>query len=91
MATLPPISATPGMLHPGSSVLGGSDVMAAEMEKVVDLIVGCEEAQSLAGRFELLHLPLSSSRRLVRILRSVVQSLVLPMLDAGMISLFAAP
>jgi hypothetical protein len=64
-------------------------VIAAE--QVVDLIVGCEKALGLAGRFELLHLPLSSSRRLVRILRSVVQSLVLPMLDAGMISLFAAP
>jgi len=56
-------------------------VIAAE--QVVDLIVGCEKALGLAGRFELLHLPLSSSRRLVRILRSVVQSLVLAMLDAG--------
>ena len=27
-------------LGPGSSVLGGSDVIAAEMEEVVDLIVG---------------------------------------------------
>jgi hypothetical protein len=27
-------------LRPGSSVLGGSDVIAAEMEEVVDLIVG---------------------------------------------------
>src|SRR6266481_8188931 len=53
------------------------------MKQVVDLIVGCEEALSLAGRFELLHLPLSSARRLVRILRSVVQSLVLAMLNAG--------
>ena len=37
----------------------------------------------MAGRFELLHLPLSSARRLVRILRSVVQPLVLAMLNAG--------
>jgi hypothetical protein len=35
-------------LHPGSSVFGGSDVIATEMEKVVDLIVGCEETLSLA-------------------------------------------
>jgi hypothetical protein len=27
-------------LGPGSSALGGSDVIAAEMEEVVDLIVG---------------------------------------------------
>jgi hypothetical protein len=31
----------------------------------------------------LLHLPLSSARRLVRIVRSVIVSLVLAMLDAG--------
>jgi hypothetical protein len=37
-------------------------VTAAEMEQVVDLIVGCEEALGLTGRFELLHLP---SRRRV--------------------------
>jgi len=37
----------------------------------------------LAGRFELLHLPFSATRRLVRILRSVVQSLVLAMLNVG--------
>jgi hypothetical protein len=37
----------------------------------------------LASRFELLHLPLSPARRLVRILRSVVQSFVLAMLDTG--------
>jgi hypothetical protein len=28
------------IFHPGSPVLGGSDMIAAEMEKVVDLIVG---------------------------------------------------
>src|ERR1700720_2567895 len=36
----------------------------------------------LSGRFELLHLPLSAARWLVRILRSVVQPLVLAMLNA---------
>src|SRR5437868_1435432 len=50
-------------LGPGSSDLRGSDMIAAEMEEVVDLIVGGEKALRLAGRFELLHLPLSSARR----------------------------
>jgi hypothetical protein len=40
-------------------VLGGRNVIAAEVEQVVDLIVGREEALRLAGRFELFHLPLS--------------------------------
>jgi hypothetical protein len=44
--------------------------------------VGGEEPLRLAGRFELLHLPLSSARRLVRVFRSVVEPLVLAMLDA---------
>ena len=61
----------PECLHPGTSVFGGSDVIATEMEKVVDLIVSCDETLSLAGRFELLHLPLSSSRRLVGIFHQI--------------------
>ena len=55
-------------------MLGGSDMITAKMEQVVDLIVGGEEPLRLAGRFELLHLSLSSARRLVRVFRSVVQS-----------------
>jgi hypothetical protein len=47
-------------------VLGDSDVIAAGMKEIVDLIVGGEELLRLAGRFELLHLPLSSARQLVR-------------------------
>jgi hypothetical protein len=39
-------------------------VIAAEVEQVVDLIVGREEALRLTGRFELFHLPLSSACRL---------------------------
>jgi len=58
-------------------------MIAAEMEEVVDLIVGGEEPLRLAGRFELLHLPLSAARRLVRVFRSVVEPLVLAMLNAG--------
>src|ERR1700741_1415649 len=68
---------------PGCSVLDGSAMIAAEMEEVVDLIVGGEEPLRLAGRFELLHLALSSARRLMRVFRSVVQPLVLALLDAG--------
>jgi hypothetical protein len=52
-------------LGPGSSVLSGSDMITAEVEQVIDLIVGGEEALRLAGRFKLLHLPLSSACRLV--------------------------
>ena len=63
-------------------MLDGSAMIAAEMEEVVDLIVGGEEPLRLAGRFELLHLPLSAARWLVRILRSVVQPLLLAMLNA---------
>ena len=70
-------------LGPGNSLLGGSEVIAAKVEEVIDLIVGREEALRLTGRFELLHLPLSSACRLVRILRSVIESLVLAMLNAG--------
>src|SRR5215469_5850646 len=51
--------------------------------RFIDLIVGGEEPLRLAGRFELLHLPLSSARRLVRVYRSVVEPLVLAMLNAG--------
>src|SRR3712207_4080125 len=47
------------------SVLGGGDVIAAEMKEVVDLVVGGEESLRLAGRLEPLHLPFSSSCRLV--------------------------
>jgi len=57
--------------------------MAAEGKKVVDPVMGGEEALSVPGRLEALHLPLSPSRRLVRVLGPVVQSLVLPVLDAG--------
>ena len=64
-------------------MLCGSDVIAAEVEEVIDLIVGREQALRLTGRFELLHLPLSSACRLVRILRSIVEALVLAMLNAG--------
>ena len=59
--------------RPRGAVLAGGDVVAAEMEKVVDLVVGGEETLRLAGRLEALHLAFSSSRRLVRVLGSVVE------------------
>jgi hypothetical protein len=36
-------------LSPGGSILGGGHLMAAELEKVVDPVVGGEEAWCLAG------------------------------------------
>jgi hypothetical protein len=53
------------------------------MEKVADLVVGGEETLCLPGRLEVLHLPLSSSRGLVRILDPVVETFVPAVLDAG--------
>ena len=64
--------------------------MTAQLEVVVDSAVGCEETLGVAGRFEPLHLPFSSSRRLVRYFGTVVEVAALPMLDAGRISRFAA-
>src|SRR5215204_5114716 len=67
----------PGLegLGPGGSILAGGAVIAAEVEEDVDPIVGGEEALSLAGRLEALHLPLSSSRRLMGVFRPVVEML----------------
>src|SRR4051812_23402741 len=67
----------PGLegLGSGCSILAGGAVIAAEVEEVADLVVGGEEALSLAGRLEALHLPLPSSGRLMRILRPVIEML----------------
>jgi len=70
-------------LDPGGSILGGWNFVAAEPEKVVDPVVGGQEALCLAGPLEPLHLPFSSSRGLVRVLRPVVEAFVLPVLDRG--------
>jgi hypothetical protein len=50
---------------PRGPILGGGEVIAAEMEEVVDLVMSREEPLRLAGRFEPLHLPFSPPRRLV--------------------------
>src|SRR6185369_779724 len=61
----------PGLegLGPGGSILVGRDVIAAEVEQVVDLIVSGEKALGLARRLEPLHLPFSPSRRLMGVFR----------------------
>ena len=50
---------------PIGAVVGGGHAVAGQEEKVVDLVVGGEEALGMPGRLEPLHLPFSSSRRLV--------------------------
>src|SRR5687768_1567503 len=52
-------------LRADASVLGGGDVIAAEMKEVVDLVMSREEPLRLTGRLEPLHLPFSPPRRLV--------------------------
>src|SRR3954449_5029839 len=75
----------PGLkgLGPGGPALGGRAVIAAEVEEIVDPVMGGEEALGLARRLEPFHLPLASSGWLVRILGSVIQALVPPVLDRG--------
>jgi hypothetical protein len=71
-------------------MLGGGEVIAAEIKEVVNLIVGREEAIGLAGRFELI----CRSRRRVgwcefsaRLFNPLCWRCSMP----GMVSLFAAP
>lgn len=54
---------------------------AGKMEEIGELIVNGQEALRLSRRFEPLHDPLSSPRRLMRIFRSVIQAFVLAILD----------
>src|SRR3954469_18172986 len=53
------------------------------MKEVVDLVVGGKETLCLPRRLEALHLSFASSGRLVRILGSVIQALVLPVFEVG--------
>jgi len=68
---------------PDGSILTGGQAVAAARKEVVDPVVGGEKALSVPRRLETLHLPLSPSGGLVRVLCSIVQPLVLPVLDAG--------
>ena len=58
----------------------GQEVMA-ELEVVVNLAVAGEEPLGVPRRLEALHLPFSSSCRLVRDLGSVVEIAALPVID----------
>src|SRR5689334_2860084 len=67
---------------PLGTVLGCRHQVAGHEEEVVDLVVGGREALSVPGRLEPLHLPFSSSGRLVRVLCPVVEPLVLAVLNS---------
>ena len=54
---------------------------AGQMKEIGELIVNGQEPLRLSRRFEPLHDPLPSPRRLMRIFRPVVQAFVLAMLD----------
>jgi putative DNA-invertase from lambdoid prophage Rac len=61
-----------GRLCPSGSIWDSGEMIAAEVEEVVDPLVGGEETLGLARRLEPLHLSLAPAGRLVGILRSVV-------------------
>jgi hypothetical protein len=65
----------------GGTVLGGGQAMATKLKMVVDPAVGVEKTLPMASGLEPLHLPLSSSRRLVRYFGPVVEVATLSMLD----------
>ena len=67
--------------RPCGTIVAGGDVVPAKMKEVVDPVVGGKEALRLAGRLEPLHPSFSSSCRLMRVLSTVVQPLVLAVLD----------
>ena len=50
---------------PLGAVVGCRHEVAGQEEEVIDLVVGRQEALSVSGRLEPLHLPFSSSGRLV--------------------------
>ena len=61
----------------------GGKLVSTRMEVTVDEGVSGEEVLGLRGRFEPLHLTLSSSRRSMRVLGPIVQIAALSLLDAG--------
>jgi hypothetical protein len=61
----------------------GYKLMSTWMEVAVYEGMGGEEVLRLFGRFEALHLPLSPSRRPMRVLGPIVQISALSVLDAG--------
>jgi hypothetical protein len=70
-------------LTEGGAKLRGGVLLWAAGEHVGDLIMDGKKPLHLPGRLEPLHDPLSSSRRLMGILRPVVEAFVLSVRDAG--------
>jgi hypothetical protein len=62
---------------------GGGVLTRTAGENVGDLIMGRQKPLHLPRRLEALHHPLPSSGRLAGILRSIIEALVLAVLDAG--------
>jgi len=60
---------------------GGRGFWIRNVEEVCDLIVNGQEPLPPPGGLEALHAPLPSPRQLMRILRPIVQSLMLAMFD----------
>jgi hypothetical protein len=61
----------------------GGVLARAAGENVGDLIMGRQKPLHLPRQLEALHDPLSSPRRLMGIFRSIIEPLVLAVLDAG--------
>jgi len=72
----------------GGLILLRQQIRTAATEDIVDLGVRCQKTLGLARRFVSAHLALPLPGRLMRNLRPIVQSLVLPM--PGRISTLAA-
>jgi hypothetical protein len=62
---------------------GGSVLIGVAGENVGDLIMDGKKSLHLPWRLEAFHNPLSSSRRLVRVLCPIVEAFMLAVLDAG--------
>ena len=70
-------------IGPNFAIDTGCHLMSAGTEVAVDEGVGREEVLGLPGRFEPLHLALSSSRWTMRVLGPIIQISTLSMFDAG--------
>jgi hypothetical protein len=84
---LPGVESFPQLL----TVLGGGQAVTPWAAVLGDGPVGGEEALRVARGLEALQAPLPLARRLMRMLRPVVQIAGLAMFDARRISRFAAP
>jgi hypothetical protein len=71
-----------GSLARSAAEVGRGGFGIRDVEKVRDLIVNRQKPLCLPGRFESLHNPFASPCRQVRVLRAIVQALVLAMFDA---------